>query len=682
MGMVLHRVALLQLALALFSLYVGVLSAERSTYIIHMDKSLMPKPFTAPQHWYSSAVDSVKSTNPTTSNGQKSTAKLLYSYDNALHGFSAVLSEDELEALKESPGFLSAYGDRQAERCVIIGVVDSGVWPESKSFDDHWMTEVPSRWKGACEEGQEFNSSMCNLKLIGARYFNKGVIAANPNITISMNSARDTDGHGTHTASTAAGNYVEGASYFGYALGTARGVAPQARLAVYKVLWNEGRYASDVLAGIDQAVADGVDVISISMGFGFVPLHEDPIAIASFGAMEKGVFVSTSAGNRAFRRPLHNGIPGWTMFPASGFIKNLPLNYNKTISPCNSTELLSEAPRGILICDDYETSFTVIDERDILAVITVGSKPETFESNSFPFPGIIISPKDAPTVIKYASSSDTATASIKFQQTILGRKPAPVVSTYTSRGPSPSYPGILKPDVMAPGSLVLASWVPESYVTTLGIAALLKGAHPEWSPNAILSAMVTTANPLDNTLHPIRDLGLDLVPAKPTAMGAGHVDPNRALDPGLLYDATPQDYANLLCSMNITQNQILTITRSNSYRCSKPSSDLNYPSFIAFYPEFKKGVLVQKFERTVTNVGSGATKYKVKIKVPKGSVITVSPKTLVFKKMHEKQNYTLTLTYNSHEEWVETFGSITWVENSGNHTVRSPIFVSPMVQVP
>ncbi|PSS01670.1 Subtilisin-like protease [Actinidia chinensis var. chinensis] len=593
MGMLLHRVALLQLALALFPLNVGLLSAERSTYIVHMDKSLMPKPFTAPQHWYSSAVDSVKSTNPTTSNGQKSTAKLLYSYDNALHGFSAVLSEDELEALKESPGFLSAYGDRQAEvdtthttdflsldpgtglwpasnygRDVIIGVVDSGVWPESKSFADRWMTEVPSRWKGACEEGQEFNSSMCNLKLIGARYFNKGVIAANPNITISMNSARDTDGHGTHTASTAAGNYVEGASYFGYALGTARGVAPQARLAVYKVLWNEGRYASDVLAGIDQAVADGVDVISISMGFGLVPLHEDPIAIASFGAMEKGVFVSTSAGNRAFRRPLHNGIPwvltvaagsvdrsfagtltlgngvtisGWTMFPASGFIKNLPLNYNKTISPCNSTELLSEAPRGILICDDYETSFTVIDERHILAVITVGSKPQTFESNSFPFPGIIISPKDAPTVIKYASSSDTATASIKFQQTILGRKPAPVVSTYTSRGPSPSYPGILKPDVMAPGSLVLASWVPESYVTTLGsnieltgefnmisgtsmacphaagIAALLKGAHPEWSPNAILSAMVTTANPLDNTLHPIRDLGLDLVPAKPTA---------------------------------------------------------------------------------------------------------------------------------------------------------------------
>ncbi|GFY98024.1 hypothetical protein Acr_12g0005650 [Actinidia rufa] len=440
MGMVLNDgVALLQLALVLSSLYVGLLSAERSTYIVHMDKSLMPKPFTGPHHWYSSAIDSIKSTNPTASIGQKSTAKLLYTYDSALHGFSAVLSEDELEDLKESPGFLSAYGDRQVTvdtthttdflsldpatglwpasnygRDVIIGVVDSGVWPESKSFDDRWMTE---------------------------------------------------------------------------------------------------------------AVADGVDVISISMGFDFVPLHEDPIAIASFGAMEKGVFVSTSAGNRAFRRPLHNGIPwvltvaagsvdrsfagtltlgngvtiiGWTTFPASGFIKNLPLNYNKTISPCNSTELLSKAPYGILICDDYQTRFTGIDESDILAVITV----------------------------------DTA---------------------------------------------------------------------------------------------------------MPTAMGAGHVDPNRALDPGLIYDATPQDYVNLLCSMNITQNQIMTITRSSSYSCSNPSSDLNYPSFIAFYHEFKEGVLVQKFERTVTNVGPGATKYNVKVKAPKGSVITVSPKTLVFGKMHEKK---------------------------------------------
>ncbi|KAG5556275.1 hypothetical protein RHGRI_006771 [Rhododendron griersonianum] len=170
--------------------------AERSTYIIHMDKSHMPKAFTAPHHWYSSAVDSIKTASPATSDrGLQSPARVLYSYDSAAHGFSAVLSEDELETVKKLPGFLSVYGDRQVTvdtthtfeflslnpvtrlwpasdygKDVIVGVLDSGVWPESKSYHDEGMSAVPSKWKGTCEAGQEFNSSLCNLKLIGARY--------------------------------------------------------------------------------------------------------------------------------------------------------------------------------------------------------------------------------------------------------------------------------------------------------------------------------------------------------------------------------------------------------------------------------------------------------------------------------------------------------------------------------
>ncbi|KAI8015168.1 Subtilisin-like protease SBT3 [Camellia lanceoleosa] len=745
-------------AMFLLPLHVSSTSAERSTFIVHMDKSFMPKAFTTHHHWYSSIIDSIKSVESTSSNGHHSTPSHVYTYDHAFHGFSAVLSKDELESLKNSPGFVSSYSDRQATidtthttdflslnpatglwpasnygKDVIVGVIDTGVWPESESFKDDGMTEIPSRWKGICEAGQEFNSSMCNLKLIGARSFNKGVVAANPNITFSMNSTSDTEGHGTHTSSTAAGNYVDGASFFGYAAGTARGVAPRARVAMYKVIWDQFRYASDVLAGMDQAVADGVDVISISMGFDQTPLYEDPIAIASFGAMENGVLVSSSAGNYGPELGLlHNGIPwvltvaagsidrwfagtvtlgngltitGWSMFPASALVENYPIIYNTTISACNSSELWSEAPFSILICDNTVPFFTQIKQVSMSnqpAAIFISDDPQIFEFNIFPYPGVVISPKDAPTLINYAQTVVQPTASIKFQQTFVGTKAAPAVATYTSRGPSPSYPGILKPDVMAPGTLVLASWIPNGYSASIGsnivlssdyvtisgtsmacphasgIAALLKGAHPEWSPAAIRSAMMTTASPIDNTFNQIRDIGLGYEIATPLAMGSGQVDPNRANDPGLIYDAASQDYVNLLCSMNFTKNQILTITRSNSYSCLNTSSDLNYPSFIALYTN-TTGMVVQTFQRTVTNVGAGATSYTANVIAPTFSVVSVSPDTLVFGKTHEKQNYSLTISYMGDKNRSVTFGSLTWIEENEGHMVRSPIVVSPII---
>ncbi|KAL3538244.1 hypothetical protein ACH5RR_001610 [Cinchona calisaya] len=613
---------------------------------------------------------------------------------------------------------------------VIVGVIDSGVWPESPSYKDDGMSPIPSKWKGTCEAGQDFNSSLCNLKLIGAQYFNKGLVAANPNIVLSMNSTRDTIGHGTHTSSTIAGNYVEDASFFGYASGTARGIAPRARVAMYKVGWAEGTYTSDMIAGIDQAVADGVDVISISMGINFVPLYEDPIAIASFGAMEKGVVFSCSAGNSGpSLGTLHNGIPwtmtvaagtidrsfagtltlgngltitGWTTFPARAIVEDLPLIYNQTISGCNSSELLSEV-YGIVICDNFGSFFNHenISKSPVPAVIFFSDEPSVKEFSDFPDPGVILSTKYRQDVINYALNGVEPSASITFQQTILETEPAPLVADYSSRGPAPSYPNILKPDVMAPGTLVLAAWIPNVGVATIGnkivlssdftlesgtsmacphasgIAALLKGAHPEWSPAAIRSAMMTTANTLDNTQNPIKDMGFDYNIASPLAMGAGHVNPNAALDPGLVYDATTQDYINLLCSMNLTRNQIASIVRSTSYNCSNPSFDLNYPSFIALYKNGSYNVTSKKFERTVTNVGSGGATYTAVVTAPEGSIVEVRPKTLAFQEKYDKQSYSLTIIFPSQKNAAVTFGSITWNEVGGTHIVRSPIVVSP-----
>nr|GMD59564.1 subtilisin-like protease SBT1.9 [Ipomoea batatas] len=724
------------------------LSAQRSTYIVHMDKSSKPTAFPTHHHWYSSAVNTLDGGR------HSSPPKLVYTYDNALHGFSAVLSEGELEALKKSPGFVSAYKDRTFElqttytpsflklnsgtglwpaskfgEDVIIGVIDSGVWPESRSFRDDGLPEIPKRWKGVCKEGTEFNSSLCNRKLIGANYFNSGVLAANPGINISMNSARDTDGHGTHTASTAAGNFVDGVSYFGYAPGTAKGVAPRARLAVYKVSWDEGLFTSDLLAGMDQAVADGVDVISVSIGVRFVPLYEDPIAIAAFGAMNKGILVTGSAGNRG---PSRHSKQRRSLDPDGGFRFNRPVvrrnidigkrikNQGLELVPGESNSEEPQVPNPgstILICDKPEieaSSLTFsqaeyISDAGIRAGIFINDDLTIFRSTRFPNPGVFITPKEGKQVIRYAKTAIDPRATITFQETIFGNKPAPTVAASSSRGPSPSYLGISKPDILAPGVLILAAYPPNSFAVNIGIniqlgteyflesgtsmacphaagiAAMLKGAHPNWSPSAIRSAMMTTAITVYNTGKPIKDSDINAA-ATPLDMGAGLVDPNAALDPGLVYDATPQDYLNLLCSMNFTEAQFQSIARSSaSHNCSNSNPDLNYPSFIALYsPEGDNDLLVQTFKRTLTNVGPGAATYKAKLEVPRNSTISVSPKTLVFTKKEEKQSYSLTIRYGGDKHQTDQshkFGSITWVEVNGYHKVRSPIMVSSPVDL-
>ncbi|XP_073053003.1 subtilisin-like protease SBT3 [Primulina eburnea] len=734
-------------------------SAERSSYIVHMDKSYMPKAFTSHHFWYSSTLDSIKSVTHTSTGSRKLGPKLIYTYDNAVHGFSAVLSEEEIQALQKSPGFLLAYRDgsvtvdtthtykylslntaaglwpaSQYGKDVIIGVVDTGIWPESPSFKDDGMTEIPERWKGICQEGDAFNSSLCNKKIIGARYFNKGARAANPDIQISVNSARDTDGHGTHVASIATGNYVDGVTFFGYAPGTARGVAPRARLAIYKVLWAGASQQSDILAGIDQAVADGVDILSVSISTRRIELYENFLAIASFGAREKGVLVSVSAGNRGPETAsllqgypwatvvasgtvdrwfsgtltLGNGqkIAGWTTFPARPVIKKLPLVYNRTLSTCDSSELLAEAPgNSIIICNvtgqvyGFSSLMDYLSKTNVKAVIIISDETGYLRSSSFPHLGVVITSKESVDVIRYASKTAKPIASIDFQQTILGTKPrpAPALSEDSSRGPAQNYQYILKPDIMAPGVLILAAYNPRnpsakinnteltSDYTLLsgtsmacphvsGTAALLKAAHPKWSPSAIQSAMMTTANPLDNTNQPIKDMATNFkFDADPLGIGAGQVDPNRALDPGLIYDATPQDFVDLVCSMNFTLEQTKAIVGS-SYNCSNPSSDMNYPSFIAIYSEEEREKIVtRRFPRTVTNVGDGAATYKAKVETPNGTTIRVSPRILAFRKKYEKLSYSLTIRYRG----VSGYGSITWVEENGNHTVRSPIEVSP-----
>ncbi|KAF3949285.1 hypothetical protein CMV_024830 [Castanea mollissima] len=733
--------------------------AESDNYIIHMDVSEKPKDFGSHQEWYLSTLTSALETSKlsTTNSFSTSTSKLFYSYTHVIDGFAASLSLSELEALKSSPGFVSSIKDLPVKvdtthspdflglsgnsglwpvtdygQDVIIGVVDTGIWPESESYNDKGMSEVPSRWKGQCEFGTKFNTSFCNKKLIGARFFNKGLIAKYPNVTNTIkNSTRDTIGHGTHTSSTAAGNYVQGASYFGYATGTARGIAPKARVAMYKALWDEGSYSSDIMAAIDQAILDGVDVISLSLGRDDVPLHTDPIAIATFGALKKGVFVSTSAGNRGpLLGTLHNGIP-WVLTVAAG---TMDRDYNGVVTlgngvqllgsslyigkwnsssnkipivffdACDNLKALQKVGYKIVVCQDKKGSLSnqvrnAYDAKVVAAVfITNVTDLKSYIRTSSPT--IFLNMKNGETVKDYIKTSKSnPKASLEFKKTTLGIKPSPRVSSYSSKGPSISCPFVLKPDIMAPGSLVLASWPPKIPVAkegssflysefallsgtsmscpqAAGVAALLKSAHPDWSPAAIRSAMMTTSDAFDNTLNPITDLGDNNHPASPFAFGAGHINPNKALDPGLIYDVNAQDYVNVLCGLKYTNQQIQIITKSASNNCSNTSLDLNYPSFVAFFnakgsnSSFKS---VREFHRTVTNVGEGQSTYVASVTPIKEIKVSVTPEKLVFKNKNEKQSFKLSIEGPQKLKEELVFGYLRWVDSASKRVVSSPI---------
>lgn len=744
------------LALLTISQIISYAQAKSDIYVIHMDLSAMPRPFSSDQGWYLATLSSISDTSKATSTP---TSKLLYSYTNSIRGFSASLSLPELEALKKVPGYISSTRDHPLKahttrtsqflglsssvgawpasnygEGVIIGLLDTGIWPESESFSDEGMSDVPSRWKGKCESGTQFNSSLCNKKLVGARFYNKGFIANNPEVKIKMNSPRDTDGHGTHTSSTAAGSYVKGASYFGYGTGTARGMAPRAHIAMYKVIWRYGVYSSDVLAAIDQAIQDGVDILSLSLALAVDDnfLEDDPIAVATYAAMEKGVFVVASAGNDG---PLYwsliNGAP-WVLTVGAGtldrqfegvltlgngiqipFPSLYPGNSSHTqmllgfLDACASVKEMRLADHKIIVCKDNLSISGQVENAKSAGVSGAVFITDIYLSDFYTrssFPAAFIDSLAGKTVLDYIRKTRNATGSLQFQKTVIPTKPAPMVDDYSSRGPFPRCPFVLKPDILAPGSVILASWSPKSSVAEIGsaslfnnfnllsgtsmatphvagVAAVIKRIHPDWSPAAIRSALMTTTNSLDNTLTPIKDAFNNNRPASPLDIGAGHVNPNKAVDPGLVYDAAAEDYIKLLCGMNFTSKQIRTITGS-PHSCQQGSLDLNYPSFIAYFNEkdSQSDRKVLEFLRTVTNMAEGGRSYTAKITGMKGLKVNVEPQRLVFKHKYEKQSYRLGLEGPRFLKEDLVYGFLSWVDNTGKYIVSSPIVATNFVQ--
>lgn len=701
---------------------------------------------------------------------EKAKEAIFYSYTRHINGFSAMLEDEEAIEISKHPQVVSVFENRGRKLHTtrswnflglehndgvipssslwekarfgedsIIGNLDTGSWPEAESFSDQGYGPIPSKWRGICQSDSD-PTFHCNRKLIGARYFNKGYATLAGSLNSTFNTPRDTDGHGSHTLSTAGGNFVEGSNVFGYGNGTAKGGSPKARVAAYKVCWtpisgNEC-FDADILAAFDMAIHDGVDVLSVSLGGDAVAYANDSVAIGSFHAVKHGIVVVTSAGNSGPAVSTVSNVAPWVItvgastmdrqFPSYVTLGNNKRYKGESLSVealpkgklfpiitaasakathattydaqlCKAGALDPKKVKGtILVCLRGENARVDKGQQAALAGAVAMVLANDYASGNeiiadpHVLPATQISYTDGLDVIAYVNSTRAPTASITHPTTQLGTKPAPVMAAFSSIGPNTVTPQILKPDITAPGVSIIAAFTGAQGPTeqafdkrrvkfnsvsgtsmscphVSGIVGLLKTLHPTWSPSAIKSAIMTTARTRDNAVEPM--LNASYIKTSPFAYGAGHVRPNRAMDPGLVYDLTIYDYLSFLCAQGYNETQIKTFTQG-PFKCPDPINfiNMNLPSITV--PNLNSSVTIT---RTLKNVGSPGT-YKARIRNPIGISAVVEPNSLEFKNINEEKSFKLTLKVkgsNAPKDYV--FGQLIWSDNK--HYVRSPIVV-------
>jgi len=698
-------------------------------------------------------------------------AKKVYDYSVALNGFAVRLSEEQAKALAKQPDVVAVRPDEIRHKAtdaspdflgltapdgpwakgltgedVIIGIIDTGIWPEHPSFaDDGSYSALPSV-SVACEFGNTAHNPSdvpftCNNKLIGARQMlgtYRALIGADSD---EFNSARDDDGHGTHTASTAAGNAAVDASIFGIPRGTVSGIAPRTRVIAYKGLGKLGGFTSDLAGAIDQAVADGVDVINYSIGGGASLNGADELAFLF--AADAGVFVATSAGNNGPGAGTIGGpasVPWVTAVGASthdrAFISDVTLSgpgapptglWGGSVTPGienyalvdaegiadvrgdTSGRCLAAFPAGTfqaddaVLCNQYD--FGVARSQRVANVAVGGGGAVIFHNSE----AVSMTPTDnhpLPTVhmlhdvgqpLKDYLIANPGQVTVSFTQSEAAyadedsRVIANMMASFSSHGPDPVATDIIKPDVTAPGVSILAGASPihhgaaaqgqlfqaimgtsMSSPITAGVYALLKQAHPDWSPAMAKSALMTTAYQ-----DVVKDDGVTL--ADPFDMGAGHISPGgeatkgTAFQPGLAYDAGFLDYLGFLCDAapEVFANPSATCAVLQSIGIPTEAVDLNLPS-IGVAELAGSGTVT----RTLTSVAKekGPRSYKVSVGAPQGYSVSVSPAEIQLKS-GQSATYQVTFTNTGAPVGEWRFGSLNWHDMTGHYDVYSPIAV-------
>jgi hypothetical protein len=681
----------------------------------------------------------------------------VYDYTTAFNGFAAKLSAAQAAALARTPGVVRlwrdkirvvqledrdrdlsraaaaakraatprAIGESHAGEGLIVGVIDTGIWPEHPSFAS--LPEprldaaaIAAKWHGTCDPGVSEPKIVCNNKVIGARYYRSPEISPVPQ---EFDSPRDYLGHGTSTAGIAAGRSGVEAAPWGAPAGTVSGVAPAARIAAYKVIWdvagdsNGAASTADIIAAINNAVGDGVDVINYSMT-NYRDGAIEPEALAWLNAAEAGVFVSAAASNDGPGGTVHNAAPWVTTVAAArhefGTDRTVTLGNGAVYAgkgtgdatPATALVDAEQVPaEGFTAADAALCKAGSLDPAKVAGKVVLCTRGVNLRTEkaatvkaaggvgmvlgdpwSLLYPLFYVVPTvhvDAAslTAIKAylgeAGAEGTASLSGKY------RARAPEIARFSSDGPAFTGGGdVLKPDIAAPGDEIVAPTSPGQYhgdtafdynsgtsfsaPYIAGKAALLKARYPGWSPAAIRSALMTTATQTDNEDKPIQRSGK---PATPLDYGAGHVVADRAFDPGLVYDSNATQWRAWACGIGL--KVVVDGTDFCATAGTLDPSDLNYPSIAV-------GDLhgTQTITRTVTNVTNRGALYRSTIKAPAGFRARVKPAVLVVR-AGKSATFTVQVTRTTAPYSEYAFGALTWRDHRG-HVVRSPIAVKPV----
>ncbi|MEN7343123.1 MAG: S8 family serine peptidase [Pseudomonadota bacterium] len=682
-------------------------------------------------------------------------------------------------ATDSSPQFLGLYdadtGLVSAEGLtgdnVVIAVIDSGITPESESFADtrdadspracrsswgqnsllgKWLCrsyrrrpdvslfEPPEGWAGTCQTGDRFEETDCNNKLIGARFYIDGALARGSIDDGEIRSARDADGHGTHIAATAAGNRVS-ATLNGSEVATIRGVAPRARIAAYKACWLRPGSTratcaiSDLVQAIDDAVADGADIINYSIGN-----TESTVAnaddVALLAATKAGVLAVVAAGNDgpslgSIGSPA--GSPWALSVGAASRAGQRFIEASEVTAPSNLagryptieatfTEALSEsgAVTGTLVAaDDGDDSNggsirdacqSLINGSDVSGAIVLIARggcdfsdklaqaeaagaiaaviynnlggPVVMGGNeTATIPAVSLGQADGELFLDEINAGTTITIQLASGLFLTETDTGDVMGVFSSRGPSGGAPDILKPDVSAPGIGILSALTPDvangtsgqlfGYLTgtsmaaphVAGAAALLKERHPSWSPASMRSALMTSARQDLKQQDGVTD-------ANPFDTGAGMIVPNDALDPGLIYDTSNDEFDAFTCGV---LDYPIARTRCDALSMSGLSTDpseLNQPAITSEKLPFE-----QSFTRRVTATRTGS--WQARLLLPAGFTGDVQPATLSLSE-GQSQDVTILIGAPGQPANLWYFGALEWV--SEDETVYSPIAVRPV----